>query len=215
MGAIRLFVSSTSELASDRSELEVLISRETEVLIKKGLFLELIVWEDFVESMSQARLEEAYNDMIAQSDIFVMLLSKHAGKYVLEEFEQALAAQLSTGKPFIFTYLKDTAVDATNTDSTALGDFASFRERLDRLGHFYVFYRDSNALKQHFSAQLSKLLVTFIARDTPSETAITRPKKKVFVSYSHNDSEYLDRLLVHLAPLREEKLIDLWVDTTL
>ena len=38
---------------------------------------------------------------------------------------------------------------------------------------------------------------------------------KVFVSYSHQDKEYLDRLLVHLKPLEKAGLIDPWVDTQL
>ncbi len=37
----------------------------------------------------------------------------------------------------------------------------------------------------------------------------------VFISYSHADSEYLERLLVHLKPLERDGLIDLWVDTRL
>jgi hypothetical protein len=37
----------------------------------------------------------------------------------------------------------------------------------------------------------------------------------VFISYSHSDRDYVDRLLVHLKPLEKEGLIDLWVDTRL
>lgn len=37
----------------------------------------------------------------------------------------------------------------------------------------------------------------------------------IFISYSHYDRDYLDRLLVHLRPLEREGLIDLWVDTRL
>lgn len=39
--------------------------------------------------------------------------------------------------------------------------------------------------------------------------------RKVFVSYSHKDKEYLDRLLIHLKPLESAGLIDPWVDTQL
>lgn len=43
-----------------------------------------------------------------------------------------------------------------------------------------------------------------------------KPKgKNVFISYSHRDKEYLDRLLVHLKPLEKQGLIDSWVDTRL
>lgn len=37
--------------------------------------------------------------------------------------------------------------------------------------------------------------------------------KTVFVSYSHVDVAYLDRLKVHLKPFEKSGLIDLWVDT--
>jgi hypothetical protein len=38
-------------------------------------------------------------------------------------------------------------------------------------------------------------------------------KGKIFVSYSHKDKEYLDRIMVHLKPLIRDEDIDIWVDT--
>jgi hypothetical protein len=40
-------------------------------------------------------------------------------------------------------------------------------------------------------------------------------KSQIFISYSHNEREYLDRLLIHLRPLEKEGLIDVWADTWL
>lgn len=37
--------------------------------------------------------------------------------------------------------------------------------------------------------------------------------KSLFISYSHKDKEYLDRLLVHLRPLEKAGLIEAWNDT--
>lgn len=37
-------------------------------------------------------------------------------------------------------------------------------------------------------------------------------RKKVFVSYSHKDKCYLDRLVVHLKPLEKQGRIELWSD---
>jgi V8-like Glu-specific endopeptidase len=53
-------------------------------------------------------------------------------------------------------------------------------------------------------------LIDYISHDY---TDIDR--KKVFISYSHKDKKYLERLLVHLRPLQKDGLIDLWVDTKL
>jgi len=38
---------------------------------------------------------------------------------------------------------------------------------------------------------------------------------KIFISYSHKDHVYLDRLMVHLKPLEKQGLIDPWVDSRL
>lgn len=46
-------------------------------------------------------------------------------------------------------------------------------------------------------------------------TSDSANRPNVFISYSHEDNEYLDRLLVHLKPLEKDGLIDLWVDTRL
>ena len=40
-------------------------------------------------------------------------------------------------------------------------------------------------------------------------------RNKLFISYSHEDRYFLDRLLVHLKPLEKEGVIDLWVDSRL
>lgn len=39
--------------------------------------------------------------------------------------------------------------------------------------------------------------------------------KKIFISYSHKDSEYMDRIMVHLNPLQRQGVIEPWVDTQL
>ena len=38
-------------------------------------------------------------------------------------------------------------------------------------------------------------------------------KPKAFISYSHRDEKYFDRLLIHLKPLEKNRLIDIWDDT--
>lgn len=38
-------------------------------------------------------------------------------------------------------------------------------------------------------------------------------KKSIFISYSHKDSKYLERLKIHMKPLEKQGLIELWDDT--
>ena len=38
-------------------------------------------------------------------------------------------------------------------------------------------------------------------------------KRRLFVSYSHTDKQFLDRLMIHLRPLERKGMVDLWADT--
>jgi TIR domain-containing protein len=43
--------------------------------------------------------------------------------------------------------------------------------------------------------------------------AVTPPRRLVFVSYSHKDRRWVDRLIVHLKPLEHELSLDIWEDS--
>lgn len=55
-----------------------------------------------------------------------------------------------------------------------------------------------------------------LAKENPSEfsSGVSKDENppRAFISYSHNDQEYLDRLMVHLKPLIKKGVIDIWSD---
>ena len=107
----KLFLASSSELEADRKEFEIFIYRKSKEWVGKGVFLELIVWEDFVDAMSKTRLQDEYNKAIRECDLFVMLFFTKVGRCTEEEFETAFKQfRQATSKPFIFTYFKDAQV---------------------------------------------------------------------------------------------------------
>lgn len=57
----------------------------------------------------------------------------------------------------------------------------------------------------------SKNFALFITKN--DEVINKKNIKTVFVSYSHEDTQYLTRLKTHLKPFEKKGLIDLWVDT--
>ncbi|MEM7762299.1 MAG: hypothetical protein AAF298_29915, partial [Cyanobacteria bacterium P01_A01_bin.40] len=154
MKTIKIFLASSSELESDRREFEIFINRKNKEYIKQGLFLELLLWEDFIDAMSATRLQDEYNKAVAGCDIFVSLFHTKVGKYTEEEFLKALETFKANGKPLIYTYFNQAKVEITPQIVSLL----DFQKKLSDMGHFYTRYDNIDDLKYKFSEQLIKVL---------------------------------------------------------
>lgn len=68
---------------------------------------------------------------------------------------------------------------------------------------------------------LVKPLQLFLSKTNPQKFLLSKKddtkkkKKSIFVSYSHSDTEYLERLKIHLKPFEKSGQIDLWADTNI
>jgi hypothetical protein len=167
---IKIFLASSSELKEDRRDFEIFIGRKNRDWVAKGVFLHLVIWEDFLDAVSQTRLQDEYNKAIRGCDVFVMLFFTKVGNYTEEEFETAFGQFKTTNKPFIFTYFK-------NDGGSARGEAPSltaFKNKLGQLGHFYTRYENSDRLTHHFSDQLDKLaaagFIEFKPAGVPADT---------------------------------------------
>jgi hypothetical protein len=58
---------------------------------------------------------------------------------------------------------------------------------------------------------LKKIRFSTLSREAGKSAALAQ--RKVFVSYSHKDTKWLERLRTHLIPIEREGIIDLWDDT--
>ena len=184
----KLFLASSSELEEDRKEFEILINRKNKDWVDRGAFLELVVWEDFLDALSKTRLQDEYNKAIRGCDVFVMLFCTKVGKYTEEEFETAFGQFKATNKPLIYTYFKDAEITTASANKDDLTTLWAFQEKLNALGHFYTGYKNVDALKFHFNQQLDKLvekgfikLIDESQKDTPSV------REKVQGRYLGND----------------------------
>lgn len=157
MEANKIFLASSSELIDDRKEFEIFINRKNKEWVKKGVFLELVVWEDFLDALSQTRLQDEYNKEIRQCDIFVMLFFTKVGKYTEEEFETAVGQFKATNKPRIFTYFKDAEITTGSANKDDMKSLWAFQEKLEELRHFQTVYKNIDDLKFKFNQQLDKL----------------------------------------------------------
>ena len=152
----KIFLASSSELKEDRDKFEVFISRKNKDLITQDIFIELVMWEDFIDAMSTSRLQDEYNKAITECDIFILLFFTKVGKYTEEEFEHAFAHFKVNNRPLVYTYFKDAAINTGMLDDNVLS-LLQFKKKLGDLGHFYTEYKNIDELKFHFDQQLGKL----------------------------------------------------------
>jgi hypothetical protein len=180
---IKIFLASSSELKDDREQFEIFINRKNKEYIEKDIFLELVLWEDFLDAMSPTRLQDEYNKAITECDVFVSLFHTKIGQYTEEEFLKALETFKANKRPLIYTYFKDSPINLSQiTDE--IRSLLDFKNKLDQLGHFYTKYNDIDHLKYLFDQQLTKFIPELIDRiKAAPEKPIESPKQQVLAFY--------------------------------
>ena len=154
---IKIFLASSNELKTEREQFEIFINRKNKQLIKDNLFLQLEIWEDFIDAMSKTSLQNEYNKTIKECDIFVSLFCTKVGRYTAEEFETAFEHFKEKEKPLIYTYFKNSNVNLIDIPMEIFKPFKEFQEKLKSLGHFQTNFKGISELKEHFGNQLEKL----------------------------------------------------------
>jgi internalin A len=155
---VRIFLASSSELLEDRDAFDLYFRQQTDLLRKKGIYLEIVRWEKFLDAISSTGLQDEYNRKVRQCDIFVSLFCTKTGKFSEEEFDTAHSHFKETGKPLIYTFFRKAVVDL---DTLPLEDYMSlrtFKTKLKELGHHAPSYNDIEHLKRQFGDQLDMLL---------------------------------------------------------
>ena len=172
MRIIKIFLASSSELKDDREQFEIFINRKNKEYIKKSIFLELVLWEDFFDHMSPTRLQDEYNKAITDCDVFVSLFYTKVGQYTEEEFLKALETFKSNNKLLIYTYFNDSPISPSK--ASQFRSLLDFKDKLSELGHFYKLYKNIGDLKYLFDQQLNK----FIPELTDNIKADSQPEKQ-------------------------------------
>ena len=154
---IRIFLASSAELREDRDAFDLYFRQQNDRLRKQGLYLEITRWENFLDAMTNTRLQDEYNKKIRNCDIFVSLFKTKTGRYTEEEFGIAHHIFRETGKPLIYTYFEEATVSASAINRRDLVSLWDFQEKLAELGHFWTKYRSIDDLIKRFRDQLDKL----------------------------------------------------------
>jgi len=155
---IRIFLASSAELREDRDAFDLYFRQQNDRFLKRGLYLQIDRWENFLDEMSETRLQDEYNEAVRNCDVFVSLFFTKTGKFTEEEFDTAYAQRTATGKPHVYTFFKNAAVNTGSVQEKDMKSLWAFRRKLEKkLGHFCTEYGSIEDLKLKFRDQLDRL----------------------------------------------------------
>ncbi len=150
MRIIKIFLASSEEMDYDRMVFGNLVRRLDDVYEKRGVRLKLFEWEDYDAAFNDRRKQDEYNDKVKESDVFLALFHKKAGKFTVEEFDVASEAFKEKASPKVYTFLKD-----LHPGEEASPELEEFKHRLfEEMGHYWCRYDNRDSLQMQFVMQL-------------------------------------------------------------
>lgn len=154
---VKIFLASSSELREDRDEFDLYFRQQNDHLKDKGVYLQIVRWEHFLDAISETRLQDEYNNALRNCEIVVCLFKTKVGKFTEEEFDVALQEFKTTGNPKIFTFFRTYQLTGEEIKSKQkdIESLHNFQQKLSDLGHFYTNYNDAEHLKRQFRDQLT------------------------------------------------------------
>ncbi len=154
---VKIFLASSAELRDDRDQFDLYLRQQNDRLRKQGLYLKVVRWENYLDAMSETRLQDVYNREVGDCDLFVALFKTKTGKFTEEEFDVASESFHQTGKPLIYTYFRSVEISIEDADKPDVRSLVEFKKKLQKLGHYHTSYTSIENLKRHFRDQLDEL----------------------------------------------------------
>lgn len=155
---ITIFLASSSELQPDRDAFDLYFRQYNDSLRATGRYLQIVRYEHYLDAMSTTRLQDEYNRAARSCDVLVNLFAGKAGRYTVEELRAAHESFKARGRPFIYTYFRETQVSSSTASREDLESLWRVEDELKLLGHFRTRYESSEHLKRHFRDQLETLI---------------------------------------------------------
>lgn len=148
MTTIKIFLASSKELELERDKFASLINQLNRIFKRRGLELELVIWEYLDSSMSKRRKQDEYNEELRQCEICLVVFWNVFGDYTKEEFNIAYDGLCAGNNPKrLYVFFKEPAQMSD--------DMSNFKNSFaDKYGHFYSVFVNADTLRLNFLLQL-------------------------------------------------------------
>ncbi len=152
---ITVFLASSDELMNDRNSFQALIASLDDIYEERGVRIKCKRWEDFNAYCTGDRTQDQYNKVVRASDMCICMFHRKAGKYTVEEFNQALNEYRSNSDhPKTYVYIRALVEGEVEEE-----ELKTFKANLfQSIGHYWCNYVTDDAMKLHFVMQLERLM---------------------------------------------------------
>lgn len=143
---MRIFIASSSELNSERKDLQLL-------LYKKGI--KPVVWEDIDHSIGTDRFQTRINEEhLLKSDIVIFMIKSKLGQFTFEEFQETYK---NLGSKIEKMYIYFFEFDKNSISSNELFKILNLESFLQSEGKYPQKVKDFRDLENHFLEQIIHL----------------------------------------------------------
>jgi len=155
----KVFLASSDELAPERKEIALMISRRNNAWVEKDVYLELVVWEDLLQSFRGERIQDYFNRNMSECDIVMVLFFKKVGKFTNEEFKLAYENLKKGKKPhFLFVYFKSEKIDIAEVTEDIL-EIGRLKKEIQQYQQIYGTFKSGEDLILKLQRQLEQVIL--------------------------------------------------------
>jgi len=155
---VKVFLVSSGELKPERDQIEKLVSQMNRRLLDRGFFIDLVLWEDQLQSFRRDRAQDGFNERLLECEVVICLFFKRVGRFSEEEFRLAFERLRAGQNPhYLFVYFKNVEVRISEVDEDVLG-IRRLRQEIAGAEQIYCDFDSTDGLLRQVREQLDLVL---------------------------------------------------------
>jgi DNA replication protein DnaC len=159
MKKYKVFLASSDELAPERKEIALMISRQNNAWVEKDVYLEMVVWEDLLQTFRGERIQDYFNRKMLECEIVIVLFFKKVGQFTKEEFKLAYENLKKGKKPnFLFVYFKSEKIDIAEVTEDIL-EIGRLKKKIQQHQQVYGTFKSDEDLILKLQRQLEQVIL--------------------------------------------------------
>ena len=152
----KIFIASSQDLAHERKEIVLWASRKNKKLIEQNKYIDLVLWEDLLQSFQGQRVQDYFNQEMLQCDIVIVLFYSQLGAFTREEFELVCRNLNPKNKPnHLFVFFKTTPPKKISKDYIKV---LELREQIENSQQIYLLFDTVDSLVLQLDRQIDLVM---------------------------------------------------------